>query len=129
MIQLITTLLGRLIRFVADLRVAIILLLLIASVSAVGTTIPQGETVDNYHEIYDARPFLGLVDGSWLLRLQLDHIYSSSWFLLLLGWLGLALILCSWRRQWPALQIALRWIDYQDGQQLGKLSFSEKEKM
>ena len=125
MIQLFTTLLGRLVRFVSDLRVAIILLLLIASVSAVGTAIPQGETVDNYHEIYDARPFLGLVDGSWLLWLQLDHIYSSSWFLLLLGWLGLALILCSWRRQWPALQIALRWIDYQNGQQLGKLSFAE----
>ena len=59
-----------------------------------------------------------------MLQLQLDRIYSSGWFLLLLGWLGLALILCSWRRQWPALQAALRWIDYQP-RQLSKLALAE----
>ena len=32
---------------------------------------------------------------------------------------------CSWRRQWPALQAALRWIDYQTPRQLSKLTLAE----
>ena len=118
-------LLGRLVRTLFDLRVAIALLLLIAVASALGTAIPQGKIISKYHDIYDSHPWLGLVNGDWLLRLQLDHVYSSGWFLLLLTWLGLALILCSWRRQWPALRAALRWIDYRTGRQLSKLSLAE----
>ena len=60
-----------------------------------------------------------------MLALQLDHIYSSSWFLALLAWLALSLLLCSWRRQWPALQNAMRWVDYQSPRQLSKLSVAE----
>jgi cytochrome c biogenesis protein len=60
-----------------------------------------------------------------VLGLQLDHVYSSGWFLALLAWLGLSLILCSWRRQWPALQASLRWIDYRTPRQLSKLSVAE----
>ncbi len=37
----------------------------------------------------------------------------------------MALILCSWRRQWPALQAALRWIDYRSPRQLSKLTVAE----
>jgi cytochrome c biogenesis protein len=60
-----------------------------------------------------------------VLALQLDHVYSSGWFLGLLAWLALALLLCSWRRQWPALQAALRWVDYRTPRQLSKLSVAE----
>ena len=52
-------------------------------------------------------------------------MYSSGWFLTLLALLGLALILCSWRRQWPALQASLRWIDYTTPRQLSKLALAE----
>ncbi|MFM7264858.1 MAG: cytochrome c biogenesis protein ResB, partial [Cyanobium sp.] len=74
---------------------------------------------------FDAEPWLGLFNGDRILALQLDHVYSSSWFLALLAWLGLSLILCSWRRQWPALQASLRWIDYRSARQLSKLSVAE----
>jgi cytochrome c biogenesis protein len=57
-----------------------------------------------------------------VLWLQLDHLYTSQWFLFLLAWLGLALLLCSLRRQWPALQAALRWVDYSQPRQLSKLA-------
>ena len=117
--------LQRLAALISDLRLAIGLLLLIAIASGVGTAIPQQESEAFYRERYDSTPWLGLINGSWLLRLQLDHVYSSSWFLALLAALALALLLCSWRRQWPALQAALRWIDYTQPRQLSKLSVAE----
>ena len=35
------------------------------------------------------------------------------------------MLLCSWRRQWPALRASLRWIDYRKPRQLSKLSLAE----
>jgi cytochrome c biogenesis protein len=115
----------RLVAWLADLRLAIVLLLLIAIASGLGTAIPQKETVDFYHQRYDDAPWLGWLKADGLLRLQLDHVYSSGWFLALLSFLGLALLLCSWRRQWPALQASLRWIDYTTPRQLSKLLLAE----
>ena len=115
----------RLIAWISDLRLAIGLLILIAIASGLGTLVPQQESTELYHRVYDAQPWLGLLNGDAILRLQLDHVYSSNWFLALLAWLGLSLILCSWRRQWPALQAALRWIDYSSPRQLSKLNLAE----
>jgi cytochrome c biogenesis protein len=117
--------LQRLLAVISDLRLAIGLLVVIAIASGVGTAIPQQEAEDFYHQLYDQQPWLGLVNGGWVLRLQLDHIYSSSWFLALLAALGLALLVCSWRRQWPALQAAVRWVDYSQPRQLSKLSVAQ----
>jgi cytochrome c biogenesis protein len=117
--------LQRLFAWISDLRLAIVLLLLIAVSSGIGTAIPQKEMEAFYHERYDGAPWLGLLHGDALLALQLDHVYSSRWFLALLAWLGLSLLLCSWRRQWPALQSSLRWIDYSSPRQLSKLSVAE----
>ena len=108
--------------WLSDLRVAIVLLLLIAACSGLGTAIPQGEPAAFYHERYDAAPWLGVVNGNQLLNWELDHLYTSNWFLLLLAWLGLALLLCSLRRQWPALRASLRWLDYTKPRQLSKLA-------
>jgi len=118
-------LLKRLAAFLSDLRLAIVLLLLIAIASAIGTILPQGEASDLYLNRFNADPWLGLINGDRMLQLQLDRVYSSGWFLALLAWLGLALILCSWRRQWPALQAALRWIDYREPRQLSKMALAE----
>jgi cytochrome c biogenesis protein len=97
-----TTALSRLASWISDLRLAIALLFVIAISSGIGTVIPQKENEALYHRIYDSSPWLGLVDANRLLALQLDHVYSSGWFLALLAWLALSLLLCSWRRQWPA---------------------------
>jgi cytochrome c biogenesis protein len=117
--------LQRLAGWISDLRLAIGLLLVIAVASGIGTAIPQKEEEAFYHQLYDPHPWLGLLQADGVLRLQLDHVYSSGWFLALLAWLGLSLILCSWRRQWPALQASLRWIDYRTPRQLSKLSVAE----
>jgi cytochrome c biogenesis protein len=120
-----TRALSRLVAWIADLRLAIGLLLLIAVASGIGTVIPQREPEGLYHQLYDASPWLGLLSANRVLALQLDHVYSSGWFLALMAWLALSLLLCSWRRQWPALQAALRWIDYRSARQLSKLSVAE----
>ncbi|MFN9643594.1 MAG: cytochrome c biogenesis protein ResB [Cyanobacteriota bacterium] len=117
--------LSRLVAWLADLRLAILLLLLIAISSGLGTAIPQKEPASFYHQRYDDAPWLGWLNADGLLRLRLDHVYSSGWFLALLALLGLALLLCSWRRQWPALQASLRWIDYTTPRQLSKLTLAE----
>lgn len=117
--------LGRALAWLSDLRLAIVLLLLVALASGLGTSLPQQESAEFYHRIFDATPWLGVLKADGILALQLDHVYSSGWFLGLLAWLGLALVLCSWRRQWPALRAALRWIDYTSPRQLSKLSVAE----
>lgn len=117
--------LQRLAAWLSDLRLAIGLLVLIAVASGIGTVIPQREPEGLYHQLYDPSPWLGLLRADGVLALQLDHVYSSGWFLALMAWLALSLLLCSWRRQWPALQAALRWIDYRSARQLSKLSVAE----
>ena len=116
---------NKLAAWLSNLRVAIVLLLLIALASGVGTAIPQGDPASLYLEAYADTPWLGVLHGEQVLLLQLDHVYSSSWFLGLIAWLGLSLILCSWRRQWPALMAARRWIDYSTPRQLSKLTIAE----
>ncbi len=119
------TIFKRILAWISDLRVAIVLLLLIAIASALGTAIPQGEPSQKYFQLYEVHPFLGFLHGPLLLRLELNHVYTSSWFLALLAWLGLSLMVCSWRRQWPSLQAAFRWIDYSKPRQLSKLALAE----
>ena len=109
----------------SNLRLAIALLLLIAVASAIGTILPQNEDSALYLDRFNADPWLGTVNGERMLQMQLDHVYSSQWFLGMLALLGLSLMLCSWRRQWPALQAALRWIDYREPRQLSKLALAE----
>jgi cytochrome c biogenesis protein len=76
--------LNRLAALISDLRLAIALLVVIALASAIGTLVPQKETEEFYHRLYDPKPWLGLLDAGRVLALQLDHVYSSSWFLALL---------------------------------------------
>tara|TARA_Y100001968_G_C19383380_1_gene731505 strand:- start:249 stop:1544 length:1296 start_codon:yes stop_codon:yes gene_type:complete len=112
----------KLINWISSLKVAISLILGIAFASSIGTIIPQSEQQEIYLQKYNTNPWLGLVDGNNILRFELDHIYSSKWFLFLLLWLGIALLICSWRRQWPILKAALRWVDYSNTIQIKKLA-------
>ncbi len=115
----------RLFAWLSSLKVAIFLLLIIAVSSAIGTAIPQGELAKIYLEKYQQEPWLGFVNGENILRLQLDHLYTSIWFLALLTWLGIALIICSLRRQIPTLKASIRWVDYKEPRQIKKLAVSD----
>ena len=67
----------RLVGWISDLRVAIVLLLVIAVTSGVGTAIPQREPADLYHRLYDPQPWLGLLNGDGVLPRHPDQLYPS----------------------------------------------------
>ncbi len=116
---------SQVLNWLSSLKIAILLLLLIAISCAAGTVIPQQESDQFYYENFNESPFLGLINGKVLVLFELNHVYTSFWFLLLLSWLGIALAVCSFRRQLPILKSALNWIDYKSPRQIAKLSIAQ----
>ena len=76
-------------RFFSSVRLTLVLLILLAAVSIVGTVIPQGEGMAEF-----AR---GLSPGALEVfrALQLFDVYHSFWFRILISTLALNLIVCS----------------------------------
>ena len=116
---------SQVLNWLSSLKIAILLLLLIAISCAAGTIIPQQESDQFYYDNFNKNPFLGIINGNILLLFQFNHVYTSFWFLLLLFWLAIALAVCSFRRQLPILKSALDWIDYKSPRQIAKLSISQ----
>jgi cytochrome c biogenesis protein len=109
----------------ADLRLAIMLLLTIAVFSVLGTVIEQGETVAFYQANYPEDPALfGFLSWKVILTLGLDHVYRTWWFLALLILFGSSLTACTFTRQFPALGAARKWKFYDQPRQFQKLALS-----
>jgi len=116
---------SQVLNWLSSLKIAILLLLVIAVSCAAGTLIPQQESNQFYYDNFNKNPFLGIINANILLLFEFDHVYTSFWFLFLLIWLGLALSVCSFRRQLPILKSALSWIDYNSPRQIAKLSVAQ----
>lgn len=109
----------------ADLRLAIILLLAIAGFSIAGTVIEQGQSLAFYQANYPEHPALfGFLTWKVLLTLGLDQVYRTWWFLALLILFGASLTACTFTRQFPALGAARRWKFYDQPRQFQKLALS-----
>ena len=78
-------------RFLRSMRFGILLLVLIAALSLVGTVIPQGREIAWYAQTY--RSFHGV-----LLLLRLNRLFTSWYYVALLALLCLNLSLCSLAR-------------------------------
>jgi cytochrome c biogenesis protein len=114
-----------LIPLLADLRLAIVLLLAIALFSISGTVIEQGESLSFYQANYPEDPALfGVLSWKVLLTLGLDHVYRTWWFLALLILFGGSLTACTFTRQFPALKAARTWRYYSQPRQFEKLALS-----
>lgn len=112
---------------IANLKLAIILLLAIAVVSIAGTVIEQAETLSFYQENYPQSPALyGFLTWKVILAWGLNHVYSTWWYLSLLILFGASLTACTFTRQLPALKAARKWKYYQKPQQFEKLALSAK---
>ncbi len=112
-------------KIVADLRLAIVLLLAIALFSISGTVIEQGETIGFYEANYPEDPALfGFLTWKIILILGLNHVYTTWWFLSLLVLFGTSLTACTFTRQFPALKAARKWQFYQKPRQFQKLALS-----
>jgi cytochrome c biogenesis protein len=109
----------------ADLRLAIVLLLAIAIASISGTVIEQGQSLAFYQSNYPESPALfGFLTWKVLLSLGLDHVYRTWWFLSLLIVFGSSLTACTFTRQFPALNAAQKWKFYEQPRQFEKLALS-----
>jgi len=109
----------------ADLRLAIVLLLAIAFFSISGTVIEQGQSLEFYKSNYPEHPALfGFLSWKVLLTLGLDHVYRTWWFLSILILFGTSLTACTFTRQFPALKAARRWNFYNEPRQFQKLALS-----
>ena len=109
----------------ADLRLAIVLLLAIAVFSISGTVIEQGQTLEFYQTNYPADPALfGFLSWKVILISGLDHVYRTWWLLALLIVFGASLTACTFTRQFPALGATQRWKYYSQPRQFQKLALS-----
>ncbi len=119
--------LRRLIKIIANLKLAIVLLLLIAIFSISGTVIEQGQTLSFYQENYPESPALfGFLTWKVLLAMGLNHVYSTWWFLSLLVLFGASLTACTFTRQIPALKAVKLWKFYDKPRQFNKLALATK---
>jgi cytochrome c biogenesis protein len=87
----------------ADLKLAIGLLFVIALFSIAGTVIEQGQGLEFYQANYPERPALfGFLTWKVLLIAGFDHVYRTWWYLGLLVMFGASLASCTFKRQLPA---------------------------
>ncbi|AFZ45519.1 ResB family protein [Halothece sp. PCC 7418] len=115
----------KLINLLADLRLAIILLLAIALFSISGTIIEQGQSVSFYQNNYPESPaVLGFLSWKVIVAVGLDHVYTTWWFVSILVLFGSSLTACTFTRQLPTLKLARRWQYYKRPSQFEKLALS-----
>ncbi|NMG60337.1 cytochrome c biogenesis protein, partial [Geitlerinema sp. P-1104] len=109
----------------ANLRLAILLLLFIATTSAIGTVIEQHESVDFYQANYPEDPaLLGFLSWKVILAAGFNDVYKTWWFLALLVLFGSSLAACTFTRQLPALKAARNWKFYRQPRQFKKLALA-----
>jgi len=110
----------------ADLKLAIALLLIIAVFSISGTVIEQGQGLSYYQENYPESPALfGFLTWKFILILGLDHVYRTWWFLSILVLFGASLTACTFTRQITALRWFSRtWNFYSKPRQFEKMALS-----
>ena len=112
-------------RLLADLRFSIFILLLISFCSILGTIIEQDQSIEIYKINYTlTNPIFGILTWDRILKLGLNHVYSTWWFFLLIFLFGLSLILCSFLQQLPSLKIARRCQFFRKTKQFYRLKIS-----
>lgn len=98
----------KILKTVSNLNLAILLLLLIALFSSLGTVIEQDQKSDFYIKNYSNYYIIGLPLWKLILSLGIDHIYKTWWFYLLLLLFGFCIVSCTFTTQFPVLKLARR---------------------
>lgn len=110
----------RFFKYLANLKLAIIILLVISIVISIGTIIEQNKEILFYKKNYGTLIFT-IPIWKVILFFGFNNIYSTWWFLLLLGLLGLSLACCTMIQQLPTLKFSRRYYFYKQINQYNKL--------
>jgi cytochrome c biogenesis protein len=114
-----------LVKYLANLQFAIILLLTIASFSIIGSIIEQDQTLDFYQKTY-SQPWFGIFTDKVIIQFGFDHIFRTWWFIGLLIIFGASLTCCTFLQQLPILKNARKFKFYTTNQSFKKLPFNTK---
>lgn len=94
----------------ANLQFAIGLLFTIGIIIAVGTIIEQDQNLNFYKDNYpELKPIFGFLTWKIITFLNLDHIYTSWWFIAVLVLFGSSLLACTFTTQLPSLKTFKIW--------------------
>ena len=89
----------------ANLQLAIVLLFTIGFVIAIGTIIEQDQSLTFYKENYpENAPLFGFLTWKLINFLDLDKIYTTWWFVILLTLFGSSLLACTFTTQLPSIK-------------------------
>lgn len=111
--------------YLANLKLAIIILLIIAFFSSIGSFIEQNKEIEFYQNQYSDK-IINIPLWQIIRQFGLDNIYNTWWFLSLLTLLGLSLISCTFLQQLPNLKFSRRYYFYRQKTQFNKLGFTFK---
>ena len=112
----------RFLRFLADLRFSITILLIIAVFSIIGTIIEQDQSIETYKLNYPlTEKVFGFLSWDIILYFGFDHTYKTWWFISCIVTFGLSLFSCTILQQFPALKIARRCQFFRMSNQFKKL--------
>ena len=121
----INRILWKFIYLLGNLRLAITLLLFIALISSLGTIIEQEKTISFYETNYPiTNPVAGFINSDFILFFGLDHVYTASWFLVLLVLFGGSLLSCTFSRQIPSLKLARLWKFFRRDNKINKVGIA-----
>ena len=112
----------RFFRSLADLRFAIAILLIIASVSIIGTVIEQDQSIELYKLNYPlTNKIFGFLSWDIILKFGLDHVYKTWWFISCIFLFGISLLSCTILQQLPGLKISRRCQFFRTSKQFQRL--------
>jgi cytochrome c biogenesis protein len=99
----------KLLKYLADLRFAISILLIISFCSIIGTVIEQDQSIEMYKFNYPiTNKLFGFLSWETIIQFGFDHVYKTWWFLGLILIFGISLLTCTFLQQFPSIKIARR---------------------
>jgi len=115
----------RIFKFLADLRFAIAILLIIACFSIIGTVIEQDQSIETYKINYPlTNQVFGFLSWDIIIKFGFDHVYKTWWFISLLIVFGVSLLTCTALQQLPALKVSRRCQFFRTTQSFKRLQIS-----
>ena len=94
----------------ANLQLAIGLLITIGLMIALGTIIEQDQNLNFYKENYpENNPLFGFLSWKLIMLLNLDKLYTAWWFIVILLLFGGSLLACTFTTQLPSVKTFKVW--------------------